>query len=746
MARGRCCKRRTKRTKGTARGVVKRREFYARAKGTPEQMRMTAAEIQRTVNYLEPMNHFLNDANQLANFLKDRLTHFQYIRDNFSQLSPQEVVNAGTLNDQEQAMVLDTYEELRALAREVSRNIRYEYSPTVARQFSYECVMKIFRRAIGGLKSLKGQNYGEMYPCPTEFLSQKQQILRQYKYAPGSAASKQLLTSQDYKNLPGTGSKAKSWKHSVSALEAMCCSQSRMRVHEYDGILPKTPSDRPTPLSQRGSATFIERNIAGTSSNYTQLGRAINRVPAVIVQPKVDNTAKYMGMIGKARATLASRQLAQLPPTRSVSDLLNPPQNDMMEIDTPSVNPNIPKYMGMIGKARQTIAEREAAQQLPPTQPFIPQTPQSQLTQNYVPETQPSQFSQQSHVSQSQFSTASSMPGLSVQDVMEEQPLQEQRLPRNHYKPPETVSIKTPKPVRMLEYPQKPVITPMSTLLLIHQSDMQNGYTRDEANRKFDMTREADRQKQVLFEQQKKQFEQEQREDRGPLQYTKTDVSKFQAKLKQAYENDLEYNGIQTAEQNRQEKINQHKRETLPKHLLEAPNAFQRLSDDGGKRWLETNRRIYARELAHQGVDFAQRQLQQRAIDYKNWRAMHDLPPMEEETLDEFADQYFENLFDQPIQQQIVEEPVVQQHVQQTPQQQTVKEIRDLWQAEFRKHRNTTKGKLIADRMYAKLLKTATEREAREKREAKERRRRINAGYGDGDNNSEPRTAAQNRQ
>lgn len=239
MARGYYCKPRKQRsTEGIKRGIEKRKHFYARTRGTPDQMRMTNEELQRSAKYLAPVNHFLNDSEQLSNFLKTRLKHFTYIRDNFSQILPDEVLSiAVRASEADLIIILETYTEMRALAKEVSRNIRNEYSYSIGKEFKYDKVMNLFRRALAGMKAMKGPRYGEFYACPTEYLSQKQQVLRQQKLRVGSNESLQLLRSNEFKQLSGSGSRAKSWKNSVSALEAICAYSPLLRINDIDGVV-----------------------------------------------------------------------------------------------------------------------------------------------------------------------------------------------------------------------------------------------------------------------------------------------------------------------------------------------------------------------------------------------------------------------------------------------------------------------------------------------------------------------------
>lgn len=264
---------------------------------TGEYNRLTVGELRSNAIDLMPIYELLEDSVAVEQFLKKRISEFTYLQDKFSQMTVDQIVKYWDGTDADTKLALYTkiaslFADMKKIAKEVNKDIRKEYTSTLASQYTVERIMMIFRKAAAGMKSYKGRaKYGTTNKAPDVVLSEKQQNMR--KLLKGVKVGSSEATTK-MKEVVGTnvGSRSKLWKRCLTALEAICVDPVMRNVVTTNGkptfIFPYTIHKKwgvqPTALSMKlfkqdpeddmyknyfaGGKGAIEMGVSGVQSSY----------------------------------------------------------------------------------------------------------------------------------------------------------------------------------------------------------------------------------------------------------------------------------------------------------------------------------------------------------------------------------------------------------------------------------------------------------------------------------------------
>ncbi len=255
----------------------RRRKNRLTSRRSGEDLRNTVGEYRQQARELMPIYELLEDSVAVEKLLKDRIEDFNYIRDKTSQLSYSKVVEFlgnGQLPNGDDRFNLVTkiiafYAKMKKVAKDVSKEIKKEYTASIASQYTLERIMFIFRKAAAGMTSYKGKGFWgrhKDHKCPDAIMSKKQQAMRELfktkKMKVGTAEASKAITG-----LTGNGkSHARNWKNCMSPLEAMVLFLNvPVKISKKWGVV----------MSRKLSAdelklgdTFVSQNISSKASAY----------------------------------------------------------------------------------------------------------------------------------------------------------------------------------------------------------------------------------------------------------------------------------------------------------------------------------------------------------------------------------------------------------------------------------------------------------------------------------------------
>lgn len=275
------------------RGRGKKRSLYSRRASarTGDANRLTIAELKSDAKKLMPIYELLEDSVAVEAFLKKRIAEFSYLKDKFSQMTVDDIVKywdsaEGNTKLQLYGKIAGLYVEMKKIAKEVCKEIKQEYTSTLASKYTIESIMFIFRRAASGMKSMRGRaRFGTSNKCPDILLSPRQYAMRKALKGikVGSEAAKKAMSSVGGDT---GGSKARSWKKCVTALEAICLdpnvnykSEPAFTIHKKWGVKTTkyfnsaSVNDKDdTTLNLRSNMTSgksaVEAGVSGVGSSY----------------------------------------------------------------------------------------------------------------------------------------------------------------------------------------------------------------------------------------------------------------------------------------------------------------------------------------------------------------------------------------------------------------------------------------------------------------------------------------------
>jgi hypothetical protein len=215
---------------------VSYRRKVGRKKRTGEMARLTIGELKEQAREVLPIYELLEDSVAVEKFLKTRISEFTYLQDKFSQMPVSEMEEYWRTVDNATKLTLylkivALYVSMKKIAKEVCKEIKKEYTSTIASKYTQEKIMLIFRKAVSGVRAMKGRGkFGTTNKCPTVLLSQRQQVMRQelkgIKVGSQAARDKMAQINAD-DNLLNGGSASRSWKKCVTALEAIVLDPTR---------------------------------------------------------------------------------------------------------------------------------------------------------------------------------------------------------------------------------------------------------------------------------------------------------------------------------------------------------------------------------------------------------------------------------------------------------------------------------------------------------------------------------------
>lgn len=284
MVKRQSCSLKRKR-KSCASGTCGRRKRRGRmASRSGEDLRNTVGEYRQQARELMPIYELLEDSVAVEKLLKDRIEEFNYIKDKTSQLDYDKVVafvstNNGSIagNDVRLGLIDKIgafYVKMKKVAKDVSKEIKKEYTSSVASHYTLEYIMMIFRKAAAGMTSYKGRGKWGSNPkhkCPDALLSAKEAAVRKaFKKAGGVKVGTSAATAivSKLKAAGAATSKARQWKNCLSPLEALVLVRgSNFHVNKKWGVQLDKTAGKMTNVDKLASSFSSDKISSNKSSS-----------------------------------------------------------------------------------------------------------------------------------------------------------------------------------------------------------------------------------------------------------------------------------------------------------------------------------------------------------------------------------------------------------------------------------------------------------------------------------------------